>query len=189
MPKEVGHPELVRKTPRSQVLLCLDKRSLWKKAIPGNHQRNIITMGVPPQAAFVVTWKKKVSQDAEDTAPGEILARHMMAMGHFWSSLSTWKGQLNFNALGQGASKTNAGERQSLPPPASVCFPFDIKSTSHLCLPFLLLPGRAVLAVCIFKCYNDPDSKEAGGDPGSRFLFVSAHAVSYELLKWIEIKT
>lgn len=61
--------------------------------------------------------------------------------------------------------------------------------TSHLCLPFLLLPGRAVLAVCIFKCYNDPDSKEAGGDPGSRFLFVSAHAVSYELLKWIEIKT
>lgn len=51
----------------------------------------------------------------------------------------------------------------------SVYFTFDIKSTSHVCLLFSLLPGRAVLAVCVFKCQNDPDSEQAGGDPGSDF--------------------
>lgn len=69
-----------------------------------------------------------------------------------------------------------------------VCFSFDIKSTPRVCFPSLLLPGRAVLAVHVFKCHSDPDLEQAGGDPGSGFVSDSAYAVSYELLKWKEIK-
>lgn len=70
----------------------------------------------------------------------------------------------------------------------SVFFSFDIKSTSHVWFPSLLLPGRAVSAVRAFKCHSDPDLEQAGGDPGSGFVSVSAYAVSYKLLKWKEIK-
>lgn len=52
----------------------------------------------------------------------------------------------------------------------------------------LLLPGRAVSGVRAFKCHSDPDLEQAGGDPGSGFVSVSAYAVSYKLLKWKEIK-
>lgn len=69
----------------------------------------------------------------------------------------------------------------------SLCFSSDIKSASHACLLCLLLPGRAVLAACVFKCQNDPDSEQAGGDPGSGLVSDSAYSVSYELLKWKEI--
>lgn len=54
------HPGLVRETPCSQVLLCLDKRKMGTCAIPGNHLRNIIT---PSQAAFAVTC-------TEENVPG-----------------------------------------------------------------------------------------------------------------------
>lgn len=70
----------------------------------------------------------------------------------------------------------------------SVCFSFDIKSNSHVCFPSPLLPGRAALAVRVFKCHSDPDLEQAGGDPGNGFVSESAYAVSYELLKWKEIK-
>lgn len=65
--------------------------------------------------------------------------------------------------------QSNAGERQSLLPPVSVCFSLDIKSTPHVCFPSSPLPGRAVSAVCVFKCHSDPDLEQAGGHPGSGF--------------------
>lgn len=71
-------------------------------------------------------------------------------------------------------------------PSVSVCFSVDIKSISHVYFSSSHLPGRAVLAVYVFKCYIDPDLEQAGGDPGSGL--VSVYAVSYQMLKWKEIK-
>lgn len=59
LPK-VRHSGAVRETPCSQ---CPGKRSLGTWAIPGNRQRNIITMGATARVAFVVTW-------TEESVPG-----------------------------------------------------------------------------------------------------------------------
>lgn len=52
----------------------------------------------------------------------------------------------------------------------------------------MLLPGRALVPVPGLKCHSDPDMEQASGDLGSGFVSDTAYVVSYELLKWKEIK-